>query len=220
MEFELTDEEILDVDFLVNEFFITKGKNENKSISELLKAYKIGYSNILILKFNDYIDYEKRCDWLIHYCDNILANTNLSNSQNSLEKIDENIECDVLDDENSKEILLIVDREFEKYIRNDVRYLSDLKYTNNVIIKYSDKLSSCINSSGKISLIEIILRIHELFINFKIKYIIINEFEKLVDSGDFQSNETKSIVNSLLLSLIVNMNNIKSEHDLKIIIIE
>ncbi|KAH8742012.1 hypothetical protein FG386_002387 [Cryptosporidium ryanae] len=220
MKFELTDEEIQDVDFLVSEFFVTKDNGKNEPISNLLKAYKLGYSNVLILKFNEDVDYERKCDWLLNYCEHILANKNLQNSKENTDGSDKNIKSDIISDEDNKEILLIVGREFEKHIRKDIRYLYDLKYTDNVIIKYSDKLSSCINGSGKISIIEIMLRIHELFKNFKIKYVIINEFERLVDSSDFHSNETKSIVNSLLFSLIVNMRSIKSEHELKIVIIE
>ncbi|KAJ1604639.1 hypothetical protein OJ253_3555 [Cryptosporidium canis] len=200
-------------DAVISTFFISQ-EHEN-----LFHVYMLEYNkNILFLRFNDYISDTDKCDWLLNYCESLS------------EKIHSPKECFVelreqkLRPENNSigKILLILDRDFHKSIRKDSEKLFKYKLLDNVLLKYSDRLSKSICAiGGELSLVEIILRLHELYKYGKAKYLIIYQFEKLMDVNEHLSNEARSIIYSYIYSLITNIRiGTQDGQELKIIIID
>lgn len=195
-------------DAVINAFFL------NEDNEHLFQAYMLEYNkNILFLRFNDYVSETDRCDWLLRYCEN------LSEKIHSFQKACVELQEQKLQTEN---ILLVLDRDFHRSLKKDSGELSKYKFLDNVLIKYSDRLSLSVGSvGGEMSLIEILLRIHELYAYGEIKYIIINQFEKLIDVDEYLSNESKSIVYSYIYSLITNINiGNRGGRELKVLIID
>lgn len=196
-------------DAVFNAFFLSED-NEH-----LFQAYMLEYNkSILFLRFNDYVSETDRCDWLLKYCES------LSEKVHSMQKagVDELREQKL----QAKNILLVLDRDFQRSLRNDSEELSKYKFLDNVLIKYSDRLSLSVGSiGGEVSLIEIMLRLHELYRYGEIKFLIINQFEKLVDVDEYLSNEAKSIVYSYIYSLISNIDvESRGVQELKILVID
>lgn len=200
---------------VMNAFFLNEEINK-----KLFQAFMLEYNkNIIFLRFNDFTSDTDKCDWLLKYCEN------LSNKINSLEGVNMNKLKEQTSNSDfilTKNILLILDRDFHKSLRKDSGKLFEYKFLNNVLIKYSDRLSLSVGSvGGEISLFEIILRIHELYKYGEIKYLIVNQFEKLMDIDNYLSNETKSIIYSYIYSLFTNINiGNKNSQELKILIID
>ncbi|OII72003.1 uncharacterized protein cubi_01336 [Cryptosporidium ubiquitum] len=200
---------------VVNTFFLNEEINQG-----LFQAFMLEYNkNILILRFNDIASDTDKSDWLLKYCENLSEKINSLQTVNMNKLQEQSTNSDFI---RAKSILLILDRDFHKSLGKDSGKLSTYKFLNNILIKYSDRLSLSVGSTGgEISLFEIILRIHELYKYGEIKYLIINQFEKLMDIDEHLSNETKSIIYSYIFSLFTNINiGNKNSQELKILIID
>ncbi|KAH8583178.1 uncharacterized protein ELE39_002876 [Cryptosporidium sp. chipmunk genotype I] len=202
-------------DVALNTFFLNEEINEN-----LFQAFMLEYNkNILVLRFNDFTSDADKCDWLLKYCEHLTEKINSLQGadMNELQEPTSNS-----DSTQTKKILLILDRDFQKSLRKDSGQLSKYKFLDSVLIKYSDRLSLSVGSiGGEISLFEIILRIHELYKYGEIKYLIINQFDKLIDIDEHLSNETKSVIYSYIYSLFANINiGNQNSRELKILIID
>ncbi|EAK87900.1 hypothetical protein [Cryptosporidium parvum Iowa II] len=212
---ELAEDQVDFDDVALNTFFLNEEINEN-----LFQAFMLEYNkNILVLRFNDFTSDTDKSDWLLKYCEHLSEKINSLHGTNINELQEQSIHSDYT---RKKNILLILDRDFHKSLRNEPGQLSKYKFLNNVLIKYSDRLSLSVGSmGGEISLFEIILRIHELYKYGEIKYLIINQFDKLIDIDEHLSNETKSVIYSYIYSLFANISlGDKYSRELKIVIID
>ncbi|KAF7455946.1 hypothetical protein HWI79_3497 [Cryptosporidium felis] len=200
---------------ILSGFFLDESLTDGQG---LFRLFTLEYSkNILVLSFKNQVSEVDRCEWLIKYCEKV------SEQSVSREELEANktTEQAYYFENVHKSILLILDRDFHRSIKLDSNQLSRYKLLDNVLVKFSDRLSLTSNSKGcEISLFEIIIRIHELFRYGEFKYLIINQFEKLINSDEHLTNESKMIFYSFLFSLISNIKIDNRDGDIRILIID